>query len=412
MKLKLFAAAAAAVLLAGCSSEQDNITDSDIRIHASDNAAEAAETVSVTPSEPFSEYNFELKGTKENYMIIVRRSEHEDEISVTIENNRYESKDFIITAPSGYNTAFPFEQRYASHAVNVITNDIDDTEIPDLMQFTFYASEETAENEAYSVSRMYTVDDKGELREIKVIDINENGEEYVADYIDRTQLYHSEPHKFIYEISVDDKGIYDENGVLRPVEDRVRIRTMTYDYENSELIMGYEEVSEENPLYFGYAYWAAANSAAQYFTMSTLNVSDYENYAEIFDDNASGASEYYFRIDDSRFSDTNDLMEYLETIFTEATAQRIFSEAPQKYRDIDGKLYGIVGDGGYDFTLGTLTFSGMEISEDRMLFRSRQEKFDENGIFTGYTDGGDFVISRQSDGYWKVVQYRYPYSLN
>lgn len=419
MKLKITAAVIAALMLCSCSTENNEPVG---EIQSPPVSGEVtAQSVPPIPEEqpvPFSEYTFELRGASENYMLIVRQGEYDDEISVTVENNRYESREFVITAPSGYDFIFPYDQKYASEIVNVIKNDIDSEYIPDIMQLSFSISQEELDNNpdntAYNVSRMYTVDAGGELREIRLVSYSydEDGERVaeVRDYLDKTQFYHTEPAKFIYEISVDDSGIYDEDGDLRPVEDRVRIKTMTFVPEVPEFVLGYEDISEENPLYFGYAYWATANLAAQNFTMSAFNISDFDNFIEI--DGNNGMSEYYFRIDDPRFSSTEDLIRYLETIFSESSAQRIFTESPQKYRDIDGELYGIAGDGGYDYSLGTLTFSGMEISENRMLFRSRQEKYDENGVFTGYTDGGNFVITRQEDGSWRVIQYRYPYSFN
>lgn len=414
----LFAVTAAVMLmLTACSSVSDVSEETGSVPLPEETASEAAEDISSEPVIPFAEHTLELRGTAENYMIIIRRGEYDDEISVTVENNRYESREFVITSPAGYDILFPYEQKHASEIVRVIKNDIDDKYFPDIMQFSFSISQEELENDpdntAYSVSRMYTVDDDGELREIRIVSYPQDDDDDITvyDYLDRTQLYHTEPGKFIVEMSVDDNRIYDDDGDLRPAEQRVRIKTMTFDPKNLEFILGYEDISEDNPLYFGYAYWAAANLAAQYFTMNTFNVSDYVNYVEV-SDVFSDSSAYYFRIDDPRFSDTDDLMTYLETVFSETTAQRIFHDAPQKYRDIDGEIYGIVGDGGYDFSLGTLTFSGMEITENRMLFRSRQEKYNEDGVFTGYTDGGNFVIAKQDDGYWKVIQYRFPYSFN
>lgn len=70
----------------------------------------------------------------------------------------------------------------------------------------------------------------------------------------------------------------------------------------------------------------------------------------------------------------------------------------------------MVGDAEVDSTLGMLTFSGMEITEDRMTFRSRQEKYDESGNYSGYTDGGVFVIIRDAEKGWRVSTYRFPYS--
>lgn len=419
MNKKILAAFFAAVMLSSCSSSSaPRNSDNNHASSAGDNLSETFSADIADNTEPFSEYTLELRGTKENYMIIIGRGDYDDQISVTVENNRYESSSFIITAPSGYNFVFPYSQEDASSVVKVITNDISDEYIPDIMQFVFYINQEeldsNPDNTNYTVSKMYTVDDKGELREINIVfgeDTDGDGieEEIIPDFLSKVQLYHSEPDKFIYEIDVDDHNIYDGNGELKPIGERVRIRTLTFDYSVPGFVAGTEEISEDNPLYFGYAYWAAANSAAEYFTMTTFNISDWEHYIEKTD-TSDGSTEYYFKIDDSRFSCVNDLMNYLETIFTPTTASRIFSEAPQKYCDIDGELYGIAGDGGYDFTLGTLTFSDMEITEDKMIFRSRQEKYNDEGKYTGYTDGGNFVISKQNDGSWRVSQYRYPYS--
>lgn len=408
--------AAAMMLLTGCSSEKESGENDLVTSSAPENNVTNMQAEDEEPLVPFSEYSFEVTGAKENYMVIVRKGEHPDEISVTIENNLYESREYIINTPSGYDFIFPYSQDYASSVVNVITNDIDDTYIPDIMQFVFSISQDELDNNPsnsdYSVSRFYCIDENGDLKDIGIVTPGNEEleiEDTVTDVLDRTLLYHSEPDKFIYEISVDDRELYDDDYEPIPIERRVKIKTLTFDTDSLSFISGYEKINEDNPLYFGYAYWAAANSAAQNFIMTTFNVSDYENYIERTNEN--GMSEYYFRIDDSRFDDCDDLMDYLMTIFSEATATRIFSQAPQKYCDINGELYGIVGDGGYDFTLGTLTFSGMEITDNRMLFRSRQEKYDDEGNYTGYTDGGDFIIVRQ-EGEWKVVQYRYPYSFN
>ena len=362
----------------------------------------------------FSEYNLELKGAKENYMAIIRRGEFDDEISVTLENNQYQSSSFVITAPSGYEPFFPYTQAQASTIVNVISNDITDDYIPDIIQFTFYVTQEEIDKGSdlsYSVSRMYTIDENGELREITIKADDSEGadtEKDISDILDQVHLYHTEPDKFIYEMVVDDTNVYDENGELKPIGDRVTLKTLTFDYS---VVAGEAEISEDDPLYFGYAYWAAANTEAQYFIMTTFNITDWENYVEKTND-ATGSSEYYFKIDDSRFKSVDDLLPYLENVFTASTAERIFNDAPQKYCDINGSLYGIAGDGGMDFTLGTLTFTDVEVLSDRMIFRSRQEKYTEDGDPVGYTDGGNFVITKQPDGSWRVSQYRYPYSNN
>ena len=139
------------------------------------------------------------------------------------------------------------------------------------MQFTFDITQEeldkAGDNAVYCVSRMYTVDRDGELREINVVSSEDSdgdgeAEETVHDYIDRTQLYHSEPDKFIYEITVDDSNLYDENGDPRPIESRVKIKTLKFEPDVPRMVEGYEDISEDDPLYFGYACWAAANSCS------------------------------------------------------------------------------------------------------------------------------------------------------
>lgn len=425
MKKKILAAACAALVLtacgAGAETEETSLSVSDTSAASEEISEDVFEAApfeqAQSDDEAFSEYNLELKGAKENYMAIISRGEFDDEISVTLENNQYQSSSFVITAPSGYEPFFPYTQSQASGVVKVISNDITDEYIPDIIQFTFYVTQEEIDSGSdlsYSVSRMYTIDEKGELREVTIrsadSDDTDNNED-LSHILDQANLYHTEPDKFIYEMAVDDTNIYDENGEARPIADRVTLKTLTFDYSVPCLIAGEEEISEDKPLYFGYAYWAVANTEAQYFIMTTFNISDWDNYVEKTNDETS-SSEYYFRIDDSRFETTSDLLPYLETVFTESTAERLLNDAPQKYCDIDGHLYGIAGDGGIDFTLGTLTFSDVEVSEDRMIFRSRQEKFTEDGESSGYTDGGNFVIAKQPDGSWRVSQYRYPYIGN
>lgn len=426
MKKRIFAVACAALLLTACGAKSESTSGSasDSTFEAesteiiTDDVFEAASFESVQSSDgAFSEYTLELKGAKENYMAIIRRGEFDDEISVTLEDNQYRSSSFVITAPSGYEPFFPYTQAQASTIVNVISNDITDDYIPDIIQFTFYVTQEEIDKGSdlsYSVSRMYTIDENGELREITIKADDSEGadtEEDISDILDQVHLYHTEPDKFIYEMVVDDTSVYDENGELKPIGERVTLKTLTFVYSVPCFVAGEAEISEDNPLYFGYAYWAAANTEAQYFIMTTFNITDWENYVEMTND-ATGSSEYYFKIDDSRFKSVDDLLPYLENVFTASTAERIFNDAPQKYCDIDGSLYGIAGDGGMDFTLGTLTFTDVEVLSDRMIFRSRQEKYTEDGDPAGYTDGGNFVITKQSDGSWRVSQYRYPYSNN
>lgn len=418
---KYLSVMAAALMLCGCAVHEPSDDTAGNSASAGNSAVISDRRSDGTEPDSFTGYSAEVTGAAENYVINIKQGEYPDEIFVSVENNLYETRDFVITAPSGYTPHFPYSQSLASGAVTIIGNDIDDTYIPDILQFSFDITQEELDkdpdNAVYSVSRLYMIDKDGELREISIAgseDADGDGEaETVSrDCLDRTRLYHSEPDKFIYEITVDDSNLYNENGEPRPIESRVKIKTLKFEPDVPRMTESYEDISEDDPLYFGYACWAAANSAAHYFTMTTFNISDWENYIEMPRPDDKSASDYYFKIDDSRFGSVMDLKKYLKSIFTPETAERIFAAAPQRYTDINGELYGIAGDEGYDFTLGTLTFSDVTVSENKMIFLSRQEKYDESGKFTGYTDGGNFVIERCEDGLWRVSEYRYPYSVS
>ncbi|MGN0667039.1 MAG: hypothetical protein ACI4KF_11005 [Huintestinicola sp.] len=406
--------AAIMLMICGCSGEEAGSEDkySGKNIYAESSAA--AETAETQAEAPFESYTFELKGIDANYMITISPGDSPQEIAVTLENNRYESSSFIITAPADYLPMLPAYQTDAADSVNIITNDIDERKIPDIIQLNFWYSPENGKESSGNddthlfLSRFYTAADNT-FREINVVERTEDGDNIISSF-DSIQLYHTEADKFISRITVDENADPDddEDEDHDSIARKVKINTLTLDTSTPALVSGYEEISEDNPLYFGYAYWAAANSAAQYFNTYTFNITDYDNYVEKTDDN--GEKEYYFPIDDSRYASVGDLLDYLRETFSDSLAESILDNAPQKYCDIDGKLYGMISDGAVDTTLGTLTFSGMDIYEDKMVFRSRQEKFDELSNTMGYTDGGQFEISR-IDGEWKVTAYRFPYSL-
>ena len=82
--------------------------------------------------------------------------------------------------------------------------------------------------------------------------------------------------------------------------------------------------------------------------------------------------------------------------------------APKQDRDIDGELHTILGDGGMNPNLGKLTITSWEQDGNTITYRTKQETFDDNGMFKEYVDGGDFVIEITDDGFI-VKEYRYPF---
>ena len=399
-KLFLCCFAALSVLITSCSKSTEN--------DSGENDSEAVR-INMTFSngdDPFENYMVRFDGTNARYILNISRAETEDTIKVEVENDLYRRTVFFVEAPDGYTPYFPETKVNSSYAANVIKNDLNNETLPDLLQFSFVRKGDD-DTMPYFISSFYTVDDDARLHRIDITDLtrtDDYGRPVTMTYLDRTQFNHTEPDTFIYEISVDD-NMYDENGEFIPIENRVRIKVMTFDKNTQTMSISKKHIAEYDPLYFGYAYWAAANTAAQYFTLYTLPDVDYSVYEE-----AQNSDADYYLVDSDRFGSVKDLKNYLGTIFSDDIAAELFSNAPQDYRDINGRLYTRDTDDHYDISLGTLTFTDYYVTDTRMMFYSRQVKYDSDGNFETYTDGGNFEISCEDSDHWKIVRYRYPYS--
>lgn len=353
-------------------------------------------------SEAFTAYSFILKGEKNNFYASVT-PDGEGSALITLEDSGFVRKSFEIEPPDGYRVVFPDKAKNSSQTVNVIRNDLDDRDLPDLIEIMFRRISED-ESIPMTAGKYFAADKDGNLREIAIYDKTGTTGTVKMDWLDRIRLNHTEADKFIYEISVGD--VFGKDGGFVPAHERVRIKTMVFDPIQFRFIIDYEPINERSPLYFGYAYLAAANTAARYMTVELMpGISDTE-YMETTDED--GFSSYYFLVD-SRIHNVSTLKRYMCSIFTNSLTDKLMSEAPQDYRDFGRRLYSLDKVLENDTTLGILTFTDMEISPNTMLFRSRQEEFDESGNFIGYTDGGNFIISTQDSDNWKVVQYRFPY---
>lgn len=392
-----------AASMTGCAKHSDSDA-------ASSETGASAETQSAENGEdpPFEEYTAEVTDGSANYLLTLSRGEKG--ITAVLEDNSYQASFEEILPPDGFEPLYPGDSASAGDICRIITNDIDDKPVPDLIRFDFT----DGENE---VSRFYMISG-GKFVRLKIYESADSDAE--SDYLARTSLYHSEPLKFISGIIVDESA-----GITDNINDMVRIRTLSFDPKKQSVTCGYEELSPDDPLYFGYAYWGLANNTARYFTENVYNISDYDDYREEKNPDDPENPYYFFKIDDSRFSDTDGLEQYLRSIFSESLARSLISSSPQKYHDIDGELYALTGQSRHDYSLGMLTFRSYRVSEDgeKITYYTRQEKYDENGKFIGYTDGGDFQLSYITDWIyhsenneyedvqrWVVTMYRYPYS--
>lgn len=415
--ISLLSCAIAASMLSSCSTNTTETTTS-VEINTTTASADIPEEGNVVRNnqvamysnsdeanynpEPFSSYTFEFSNYEEKYMITIALNSVGNAFDLTLEYSNFDFYEFQITAPENYTLNIPYSQDSASTVCKVISNTVDDTATPDILEFMFYLDNFDDPSLPYVVKKFYSIKDN-QLCEIKLIDNtlqNENGDigaelEYCPD----STLFHTEPLVFMAAPQVEFDG----------KDASVNIYTYTLDAENMVLEKNLCDSSyETSPLYYGYAVHAIANNVAQYFNTTSLNVTDYENYVELPSVNNSDTSDYFFKVDDERFTTVDELLNFTKQYFSDKLTTDMFINAPQKYRDIDGSLYTIVGDGGYDFTLGQLTITDYSENGNVITYHTKQEKFNDEGDFTNFIDGGDFVIERNpDDNTFKVTQYRF-----
>ncbi|MBQ8176812.1 MAG: hypothetical protein IJ035_07265 [Oscillospiraceae bacterium] len=356
-------------------------------------------------NEPFSSYTYDFSVYGNNYMITVTPDETTTGLTLTVEDNQFGFSTFSVTPPNGYMVMLPYTQQQASQVCTVIKNDDNGWTAPNLLKIDFYLSSFEDETLPYTVSRLYSILDN-RLVEVEVYntisdeEFPELSEDILEpmDYIPDSYLYQTEEDTFMPEPTV----YTDEDGNLR-----AKVITYTINYNDMTMRRGYEDVtSVDNALYYGYAAHAIAGDIYKYFIATSLNVSDYENFVEIPDTN-SETSQYFFKVDDPRFSTVDEFKEYVRKYFDDKLVSNMFLTAPQQYRDIDGELHTLLGDGGMNPNLGKLTITGWVQDGSVITYHTKQETFDDNYNFTGYVDGGDFVIE-VIDGGFVVKEYRYP----
>lgn len=370
-------------------------------------------------AEPFSSYSYTFSAYGSNYMITVTPDETHTGLTLTVEDNTFGFSTFEVTPPQNYAVYIPYSQQYASSVCTVIKSSDSSVFDTDMLKIDFYLDNFSDESLPYTVSRLYSiVGNKPVQLQVydaeKLLDGNNNEEtkartpkmtaksgEYLfnlyeeLDYIPESCLYQTEPLKFMPPPEV----YTDENGRLN-----ARVVTYTLDPDNMVFCRSYEDVAPDS-VYYGYAAHAVAGEIYRYFIAASLNVTDYENFVKVEED---GHSYNLFKVDDPRFSTVNELRDYVSQYFSEDMVEEMFRGAPQKYRDIDGQLYTVLGDGGADETLGQLTISDFSVQDNIYTYRTKQEKFNENREMS-YINGGDFVIEVKSSGSFVVRKYRYPY---
>lgn len=374
-------------------------------------------------SEPFTSYSYDFTVYDSNYMITAAPDETMEGLTLTVEDNTFGFSTFHVDPPANYSVALPYSQEYASQVCTVIKSSDETNTYPDLLKIDFYLSNFDNDSLPYTVSRLYSILGN-QLVEVEVYDttgylsefdaavtaaaspVNDETASTVAaeeeyferlDYIPESYLYQTEPLKFMPEPIV----------TADETTGELSARVITYALNPDDMTMRREvEPVPTDSVYFGYMAHAVAGNIYQYFIATSLNVTDYDNFIEISSEGEEQSS-YFFKVNDPRFHTVQELRDYVSGYFSEELADYMFANAPQKYRDIDGELYTILGDGGVDETLGKLTITDFVRQDNVITYHTKQEKFNENYEMS-YIDGGDFIIELRDDGSFIVKKYRYP----
>jgi hypothetical protein len=89
------------------------------------------------------------------------------------------------------------------------------------------------------------------------------------------------------------------------------------------------------------------------------------------------------------------------TLFSNDIADKIFNQAPQKYKDFDGTLHAITASSGWPYGTGRLIITSYaEYNTDsrkKKIYDTQQELLDDYGNIIGYADRGSFTIEYYSN---------------
>lgn len=404
---------ATTVVLCSCNSSKtantvDTAAETTTVTEASENSASdtgspkimlGAATPDDAEPDAFSSYTFSLNDGENNYMITVSATDSDSELKIITEDNAFNYSEYTLTPPENYTLNIPYSQEYASGVCNVLTNTADDRTVPDIVQFIFYLDNfDTEEELPYTVKRCYSVKDN-EFTEIGVYD--EDGSK--MDYIPEFTLLRTEGTVFMPTPTV----TFDDNG-------DASVELSVYDFDTDELTLKKRAQStdfETDKLYYGYAAKAVADDIAKYFTTTSLNVSDYDNYVQFDSLNSDGGSMMFYFVDDPRFKNVSELETFVKKYFDAKTTNEMFINAPQKYCDVDGKLCTVVGDAGISY-IGDITITSYNYNEktSTVTYKTKAERYDEEGRFVEFIDGGDFTLEvNPNDQSFKITQYKLNY---
>jgi hypothetical protein len=328
-------------------------------------------------------YTFEFSDSGDNYIINCVTTQ--SDLLFTIENRFFEVSTCLDSIPSGFQAGILSEDNCL-----ILPGRFPSDPQKELLQVILY----NPDTEVYA-SKIYGIKD-GRFMPLNIFN-NSLMMMTPLNTIPESTLIPSETNKFMTTPQV----IYSETGTAV-----VSIFTYTFDPNAMSFIKEAERISADNPLYFGYAAHTVATDLYGYFVDKTLTINPDMN-VEAYYNNATDTEEYYFAVDDPRFSTLAEFESYIRQYFSEELATEMFRSAPQKYRDINGRLHTLSVNSTRDPSLGSVILTDAVIEESDIFYPV--EQFITIGGTTALTPKAEFIIDSTNPPSWKALRYVYPY---
>jgi hypothetical protein len=379
---KIIALLAAVITLAACSSESTEGSPQTTSVTVTTSGEQDIEiySKSVYAGEG---YTFEFSDSGDNY--IINGIATESDLIFTIENRFFEVSTCIDSLPSGFGAGVLSEDN-----CRILPGRFPSDPQKELLQVIFY-NDETKEY----ASKLYGIR-RGVFMPLDIYDNSHLSMTYL-DTIPEIDLIPTEINKFMTTPQI----VYTEVGSAV-----VSIFTYTFDPNAMTFVKGSERITTDNPLYYGYAAHSVATDLYGYFVDKSFNLDPNMN-VEPFYNNATDSEDYYFAVDDPRFSTLAELEAYIRQFFSEEIAIEMFRTAPQKYRDIGGKLHTLSVNSPHDMSFGSVILTDAVTEETNILYPV--EQFITAGGKTVLEAKPEFIIDSTSPPRWKAVRYSYPY---
>ncbi len=291
--------------------------------------------------------SFEMNNDKDVFMVTIEKVLGEeggnDSLSIFVENCKFESKSFNITEDEeGYIPVIPQKNIDAKNNFKIIKSEsYEDTVIPDILPVKFLLpyNNENFNVLPHEITKYYTVVDL-ELVEICVYDEyiatddlsqeESESENFVIRQTETRNLIQLEPLIFIQEpyARINDQLQFD-----------VDIKAYYFDVAEMSFTSMSFSPSDNSPYleyYEGYRIMSIADEVASIFSTNSSPIkTTCETY--IVTNKDSNTEEYYYVVEDERFSTLEELREYTLGYFSEDITDTFFKSS-DLYLEIEGKL--------------------------------------------------------------------------